>query len=344
MQKGATMRKAAAVVTGLVSTISLVATTSVGAFGATKHKANTKVKIITTINYGVVGLSASSIPLFVATREGFFHKNGLNVNLVAVGQSQPICQQLIANALQLGDCSLSDTIQARTSGGSIQIIDNEYSTALPYDLVVGKSIKTWAQLKGQTIILGGPRDNTVYYFSLMAKKAGYKLSDFSYTYAGSSANRFAALQSGSVAGTLITLPFAPVAESEGFNKLTSLKGILTPSNYAGGGTDANVGYAKAHPKVIYGYVKAYQEAVAWMDNPKNKSKVIALMESDGSSSSSVAQITYDMLIKTHFFSPTGLIYRSALKGTEMSLYALGFLKGQPPSLTYFYNGKFARNA
>lgn len=330
------IRRIATVATGLVSAVGLVAATTAAASAS-----NTQTKTITTVNYGVVGLSASSIPLFVAKDEGFFHRNGLNVNLIAVGQSQPICQQLIANALQLGDCSLSDTIQARMSGGSVEIIDNEYSTALPYDLVVGKSIKTWAQLKGQTIMLGGPRDNTVYYFSIMAKKAGYKLSDFSYTYAGSSANRFAALQSGSVAGTLLTLPFAPVAEGLGYNKLGSLVKLLNASNYAGGGTDTNVSYAKAHPKIVYGYVKSYQEAIAWIDNPKNKSKVLALMESDGSSSTSVAEITYSELVKTHFFSPTGQIYRSALKGTEMSLYSVGFLTGRPPVLSYFYSGKFA---
>jgi NitT/TauT family transport system substrate-binding protein len=330
------MRRIAAIAAGLVSTVGLVVATS-GVASASSAKAKT----ITTVNYGVVGLSASSIPLFVAQNRGFFYKNGLKVNLIAVGQSQPICQQLIANALQFGDCSLSDTIQARMSGGSVEIIDNEYSTSLPYDLVVGKSIKTWAQLKGQTIMLGGPRDNTVYYFSLMAKKAGYKLSDFSYTYAGSSADRFAALQSGSVAGTLLTLPFAPLSESLGYNKLSSLGKLLTPANYAGGGTDANIGYANAHPKIIDDYVKSYQEAIAWIDNPKNKAKVMTLMETDGSSSTSIAEITYDDLVKTHFFSPTGQIYRSALKGTEMSLYSIGFLTGKPPSLSYFYNGKFA---
>lgn len=329
-------KRIATMTIGLVSAAGLVVTTS-----GIASAASAKVKTITTVNYGVVGLSASSIPLFVAKEQGFFHKNGLNVNLIAVGQSQPICQQLIANALQLGDCSLSDTIQARMSGGSVEIIDNEYSTALPYDLVVGKSITSWAQLKGQTIMLGGPRDNTVYYFSLMAKKAGYKLSDFQYTYAGSSANRFAALQSGSVAGTLLTLPFAPAAEGLGYNKIATLAKLLTPSNYAGGGTDANTGYVKSHPKVIYGYVKSYQEAIAWIDNPKNKSKVLKLMETDGSSSSSVAEVTYADLVKTHFFSPTGQIYRSALKGTEMSLYSVGFLTGTPPQLNYFYSGKFA---
>jgi len=330
-------RFVASIASGLVACVGLVA-----AVPSIAGAAKTKAKTITTINYGVVGLSATTIPLFVAKDEGYFRKNGLNVNFIAVGQSQPICQQLIAGALQLGSCSLSDTIQARTSGGSIELIDNEQSTALPYDLVVSKSITSWAQLVGKTVMLGGPRDNTVYYFSLMAKKAGYKLSDFSFTYSGASGNRFAALQSGSVAGTLLTLPYAPAAEAIGYNKLSTLGKLLTAKTYAGGGTDASVGYAKAHPRVISEYVKSYQEAMAWIYNKKNKAKVLKIMETDGNTPSSVAQITYDDLISTHYFSSTGQIFRSALKGTEMSLYSLGFLTGTPPLLSDFYTGKFAK--
>lgn len=331
------VRRAVVAVSGFVSAIGLVASTP-GVANASKVSAKT----LTTVNYGVVGISVTDLPLFVATDQGYFRKNGLVVNLIAVGQSQPICQQLIAGALQLGSCSLSDTIQARTSGGAIELIDNELSTALPYDLVVSKSITSWAQLVGKTVMLGGPRDNTVYYFSLMAKKAGYKLSDFSYTYSGASGNRFAALQSGSVAGTLLTLPYAPAAEAIGYNHLSSLSKLLNAKTYAGGGTDVNIAYAKSHPKVLRGYMKSYQEAMTWIYNPKNKAKVLKVIEVDGGTPASVAQITYDELVATHYFSRTGQIFRSALKGTEMSLYSLGFLTGKPPTLSNFYTGKFAK--
>ena len=294
----------------------------------------------TTVSYGMVGLFGSALPQIVGIHEGFFAKSHLKVNLVVVGQSQPICQQLIGGALDFGNCSETDTIQAIEKGGPLTEIDNEYSTSLPYDLVVGKGITSWAQLKGKTVMLGGPRDNTVYYFSLMAKAAGLSLSDFNYTYAGASSARFAALESGAVAGTLLTIPFNLTAESKGLLKLSTSTGLLTPQNYAGGGTVVNTSYASSHPQVIKDYLTAYKESMQWLYDPANEAQALQLMEKYTHASAASAQDTYKYLVQAKYWEPTGTIVPSAIQGAEQSLYSLGFLKGTPPPAAKFYTNKY----
>lgn len=294
----------------------------------------------TSIDFGVTGISASTVPLFAGTQEGFFAKHGIKLNIINAGQSQAVCEQLIANALQMGQCSMTDTIQAIIKGGPLVMIDNEDTTALPYDLVVGKGIKSWADLKGKTIMLGGPRDNTVYFFSLLAKAAGYSLSDFHYVYAGASSARFAALVSGSIQGTLLTLPYNNQAETSGYAKLAATGTVLNSGNYAGGGTSVTTSYAKANPGVIKDYVAAWRESMAWVYDPANKQAVIDLMVKDGKATPSSAQVTYDALVTGKYWEQDPAINPAAVKGAEQSLYQVGFLTGTPPAAAKFYDAAF----
>jgi NitT/TauT family transport system substrate-binding protein len=308
---------------------------SSGSSPATADGGNT-----TTINFGVTGISASTVPLFAGEQEGFFAKNGLKLNIINAGQSQAVCEQLIAHALQMGQCSMTDTIQAIIKGGSLVMIDNEDSTALPYDLVVGKNIKSWADLKGKTIMLGGPRDNTVYFFSLLAKAAGYSPTDFHYVYAGASSARFAALMSGSIQGTLLTLPYDNQAEASGFPKLASTGSVLNPGNYAGGGTSVTTSYAKSNPEIIKEYVTAWRQSMAWVYNPANKEAVINLMVKQGGATASSAKVTYGTLVTGKYWEQNPAINPAAIKGAEESLYQVGFLTGTPPGSAEFYDVSF----
>jgi NitT/TauT family transport system substrate-binding protein len=293
-----------------------------------------------TIEFGVTGISASTVPLFAGEQEGFFAKHGINLDIINAGQSQAVCEQLIANALQMGQCSMTDTIQAIIKGGPLVMIDNEDTTALPYDLVVGKGVKSWADLKGKTIMLGGPRDNTVYFFSLLAKAAGYSLDDFHYVYAGASSARFAALISGSIQGTLLTLPYDTQAETSGYSKLAATGSVLNAGNYAGGGTSVSASYAKSNPSVIKDYVAAWRESMAWVYDPANKQAVIELMVKDGKATQDSAQVTYDALVSGKYWEQNPIISPAAVKGAEQSLYQVGFLTGAPPNSAEFYDNSF----
>jgi ABC-type nitrate/sulfonate/bicarbonate transport system substrate-binding protein len=289
------------------------------------------------LSFGVTGISASTVPLFAGQERGFFAKQGLNLNIINAGQSQAVCQQLIANALQMGECSMTDTIQAIIKGGPLVMIDNEYSTALPYDLAVGQGVKTWADLKGKTIMLGGPRDNTVYFFSLLAKAHGYALGDFHYVYAGASAARFAALMSGSIAGTLLTLPYNSQAEAKGYKSLASTGTVLNAANYAGGGTSVTTSYLKQNADVVRRYIAAWRQSVQWVYDPANKQAVLALMVKDGKATKDSAQATYDVLVRGKYWEQDPTINPQAVKGAEQSLYDVGFLTGTPPDSAKFYD-------
>src|SRR3954451_10108260 len=86
-------------------------------------------------------------------------------------------------------------------------------------MIAKPSIKSLSELKGKTIMIDGPKGITKIYVERMLAKHGVKASDVDALYAGATAARFSALQSGAIDATVLIPPFNFYAETAGFTKL-----------------------------------------------------------------------------------------------------------------------------
>src|SRR3954471_11953377 len=156
-----------------------------------------------TLTYAATTLGWNLVPTIIGQEKGFYAAEGLTVEPVITGQSAAVCQQILARAAEIGGCSTSDTIQTiEASGGApLVIIMQETVGPLHNGLIVRPDMTSYADLKGKTVMLGGPKDNTVYFFKTMARANGLRDDDYDVTYAGSSSARYAALQVGGVAAS-----------------------------------------------------------------------------------------------------------------------------------------------
>ena len=178
-----------------------------------------------TLTYPTVGAGIlwNFVPGLIAEAKGFFDAENLTVNVVAAQSSAEGCQNLIARAAEIGGCSINDMIQVVETSGAPLIEFMAFSgTALQYSVMTKKELTTWPQLKGKTVMVGGPKDNTVFYFRTMARANGLQDTDYDFQFAGASAARFAALKTGAVDASILTDPFDFQAEQEGFPKLDQL--------------------------------------------------------------------------------------------------------------------------
>jgi NitT/TauT family transport system substrate-binding protein len=186
------------------------------------------------LTYALVGpQSWTSAPDIVAEAKGFYAAQNLSVDFVVSGQSAAACQQVLAKAAQIGACSIGDMIQAVESSGAplIQVF-GQYAAPLNYSIMTKPNLKTWADLKGKTVMVGGPKDNTVYFFRVMARANGLKDSDYDFEYAGASSARFAALKAGAVDGAILTDPYDAQAQQSGDIQLDTLvPKYVNASNY-----------------------------------------------------------------------------------------------------------------
>ena len=83
------------------------------------------------LTYVLTSLVFNITPVLVAQGKGFLAQENLTVDLPVAGQSASACQQVLAKAADIAQCSLNDMIQADEAGGArLVMVMNEAATAL----------------------------------------------------------------------------------------------------------------------------------------------------------------------------------------------------------------------
>jgi ABC-type nitrate/sulfonate/bicarbonate transport system substrate-binding protein len=300
-----------------------------------------------SVIYGATGLSWNLVPELVAQDKGFFESENLAVETVMAGASASVCQQLLARAIQIGGCSLNDMMQAvEASGAPLIMVMNETITALQYSLMTKATIKTWADLKGKSIIVGGPKDNTVFYIRSMARANGLQDNEYDFQFAGTSGQRLAALKSGAVDGSILTDPFDTQAEADGFNKLdTLLPKYVTPENYAGGGPIIIRDWGRDHQDEVGRFIRAILKSTNWINNPANKQELFGIVGAKLNLNQEAFDRVYEKTLSTtKQWSSDGQIKESAVQGVVQSLVDIGNLSAPGPPATKFYDSSYLEAA
>jgi len=173
-----------------------------------------------TVTVGLVGaISSTHWPIYIGLAKGYFAAEDLQPDLVFIQSSAALVQQLTGGSLDLAlSTGLADPLRAIDKGSPIAIVRIEMQ-APPYALLAKPAIKGWADLKGKTISIGGPKDITRIYLERMAVPNGLKPGDYDTVFAGATSARFSALQSGAVDAAILLPPFNFYAESAGFTNL-----------------------------------------------------------------------------------------------------------------------------
>ena len=309
--------------------------------------AASKLTQMTPIKWAATGVSWTTTPQVVGIEKKFFEAENLSLELVVAGQSASACQQVLAKAVEIGQCSLNDMIQAVESGGA-PLVDasTEQVTAINYGLMAKPDIKSWADLKGKIIIVGGPKDNTVYYTRLMARPNGLKDDDYQFQYAGASSARYAALKSGAVDAAILTDPFDSQAELEGFTRVDDLRPkYITAQNYSGGGAVVLKDWAKDHPNELAAYIRAFERSVNWIYDPANKDELFNIVQPKLNTTREAFEKTYTRtVVNDKIWATNPLNVDTAIQGVANSLVELGALSAPAPQASKYYDNTYAERA
>src|SRR5262249_39983651 len=173
-----------------------------------------------TVTVGLVGaVSSTHWPVYIGIKKGYYAAADIKPDLVFIQSSANLVQQLTAGSLDIAlSTGLADPIRAIDKGSPIAISRFEIQ-APPYSLMAKPTIKTWADLKGKVISIGGPKDITRIYLERMAIPNGVTPAAYDTVFAGATPARFPALTSGGVDAAILLPPFNFFAESAGYANL-----------------------------------------------------------------------------------------------------------------------------
>ncbi len=254
---------------------------------------------------GVGGPNAVVWPHYVAEAKGLYAKAGFKIDLVYSQSNAVVLQALTAGSTKIAIAAgFSDPIHALQSGANIAVVRVDGQVG-PYALLAKKQFKSIKDLKGHVASLDEAQGTTMVYFVKMLEGNGMTRKDVDFIYAGSTAARLAALESGAADAAMITAPQLFKAEGEGFVNLGYDTQYAPDVPFTA--EVVNRAWAEANKDKVKRYLKAYADAIRWIDDPKNKAEAVDILEKASHMDKGDIAKSYDLFKKINYFETSDTV-------------------------------------
>lgn len=225
-----------------------------------------------------------NIPIYAATRQGYFAAHGLVVELAYTTGS----------ASQLAGLARGDFDLIQTAPDNVIHFDNHpadfgvnAATAPHVTMILGGSngplsvvsrpdVPNVTALTGGTVGVDNPTSGFALVLRDLLRRAGLEWErDYAVAVAGSTNLRVDALLRGEIAATILYPPFDAAAIRAGCHTVAAASGVYPA--YASLATAATRDWIEAHPELITGYIRAILQALRWLHDPAHTAEVVAML-------------------------------------------------------------------
>jgi NitT/TauT family transport system substrate-binding protein len=255
---------------------------------------------MTEVNMGIAFVNARVAPLWVAEKEGFFRKNGIDIKLTNIPGGTQGAQALLSGGIDISFADPSSTISAIAAGAQLVEV-MAITTIMPYYLVGAPEVKTVADLKGKRVGssgLGLSASRLALLVAFGTLGLDPNRDKITLVAAGLESERIAGLAAGAIAGTVIGPEFRSKIAQLGLNILADLRTIKIPWEQDALVTSRK--FLEAKGEVVERVMKALLQGNAFVLNPANRASVVELLRTRlGLKSTQEAEGAYEDL--THFY-------------------------------------------
>jgi ABC-type nitrate/sulfonate/bicarbonate transport system substrate-binding protein len=225
------------------------------------------------VGYGSIG--GGMWPSVVAQKKGFLARNGIEATYIFIEGGTRAVAAMIAGETPFLHVGGTEAITAGISGADVVIVSSAVN-ALSFDLVVTPEIHKVEDLKGKRLAVRPLRQYDGCRAPPRAQENGFNPGDAVYLQIGSNPARLNAMLAGQAQGALLNSDsHAPLARKQGLRSLASLSDLGI--DFLQLSTVTTQSYAKAHPQLVRGYLRAHVEAIAWLKNEKNRAEAQQLL-------------------------------------------------------------------
>jgi len=222
---------------------------------------------------GIAGLTNEYIAVWVAKEVGRFKQQGIDLELITFSGGSTMLQATLAGELNTAFVG-GVFVSASLKGADLVTLATSIET-FPYQLVVKPSIQRPEQLEGKKLGISRFGTASEIGLKLALKKVGLDLEKSRVTIrqVGGQTDRFTALRSGVVDGSLLAAPFTGAARKLGFTVLLDMKklSLLFPQQ----NIVARKGFIDKNGPLVEAILKAYVAGIR--DVKIEKEKTIQIM-------------------------------------------------------------------
>lgn len=154
--------------------------------------------------------------LWAGWRQGFFAREGLDVEVVYIRGTAPAVQALVAGSINVGLVANDGPIAAVEQGMDLAMVAAGSKTT--HMIMGGKNYKSYEDLRGTTIGSSTLTSGTAFLLKKILKTKGLEFPrDYRLLAVGGTGPSFAALAAGQVSAAILAVPVAFQAQEAGFN-------------------------------------------------------------------------------------------------------------------------------
>ena len=276
------------------------------------HAAAEPITMITTGSNNPIEL-----PIMAGEAKGYFKEAGIELELFGAQSTAAAMQQLAAGSGHMATGGLTDPLYAIDKGAKIALL-RILAQVPPYTLWAKPHIKSFADLRGKLVMVGGAKDITRIYYERMVTPNGLKKGDYDFIYAGTTPARFAALQSGGVDASILLPPFSFKAEGLGFSLVGRLSDYVKDLPFTS--LAVNLDWARTRKPVVTNFMKAYRRGVEWFYDDNNRTEAIQILINRSRAAPADAEATYNYFRSIQVFGLDGAITPESI-GTMVKILA-----------------------
>jgi ABC-type nitrate/sulfonate/bicarbonate transport system substrate-binding protein len=263
-------------------------------------------------------------PIYIGISKGFFAEKGVEVDMITAPSSASVFQWVVSNAVMIGVGGIADPVRAIDKGAKISLLRSATRVA-PYGLMAKPGIKTVADLAGKKVSIGGAKDITRIYIDRMAAAQKAKSSDFEFMYAGATAARFAALQSGAVDAAILSPPFSFRAQAAKFTHLGLTADYVKDFPFTAFAVNAEL--RRNNKAALQNFLAALSKSIDWFYVDANKKEAVDILLKVSDTERRDIEQTYDLFRKINIFHHSGVLDNKSVGNIVKALKELGDIEG-----------------
>lgn len=224
------------------------------------------------IRIGIPGLSAEFTPVWAAKDRGRLRKYGLDAEIIVMQGGTQLVQAMVGGSIDfsvMGGAYLTGAMR-----GADLVMVATHMDKFPYSLIVKPSIKRPEDLKGAKLAISRFGSSSDAGLRVSLQRSGINPDkDVTIMQVGGQTERYAALRSGVVDGTVVIPPLSGAAQRAGYNSLINMSKLGIP--FPQEGVVASRQYIATRRDTLLRFLRAYLEAVR--DLKAEKEFAIAVM-------------------------------------------------------------------
>jgi NitT/TauT family transport system substrate-binding protein len=217
-------------------------------------------------------IAAAYAPFWVAKDRGIFDKYNLETSLVYMRGTVPTIAALANNDIEFVQSGAAPFINYAARGGDVVLLGCLANKVIDYVFVAHPSISRIEQLRGKTIAISRPGDQTYYYVRDILKRYGISLKEVRLVQTGLQPERVAALKQGLVMASILNRPNNLVLEQEGYKRLLDIEDLKLPAGVRCLITTRKL--LKSRPATAEKFAMAWLESIRFILTQKNETKQI----------------------------------------------------------------------